>query len=425
MNLKKVFKNAGILAGGDVIAALLGFISFGILARSLGVNSLGLFSVIITYVTLVDKFVNFQSWQALIKYCDNKKNDKSKFDALLSFGLFIDIFSAVLAFFISIILCEFIASFFKWNQETLNLIKVYSLVILFNIEGTPTAIFRISNKFIFFSNKAVITSTLKLLFFILCWLCSFKIQHYVYSTMVAQIIGYFFFFFKAISYANLRPWKYFLKKNIITIRNENPKFLSFLLISNIQSTLKLTTSLIDVLLVSKFLGNSVVGLLQLTKQFSKIFKQISSPLYKSIYPELTSLWNSNKFKEFNNLIFRSTKIMTLFSICVYIIFVLSGKYAIVYYVGEDFVRGYYLMLYYFVGVLIFASTFSFTPAFLAMNKPIIPLITTSLSSLLFVIIFFLTYEELDYLSIGISFTGMTLFWVIQNVIIFNYKIKNL
>ena len=36
MNLKKVFKNAGILAGGDVIAALLGLISFSILARSLG-----------------------------------------------------------------------------------------------------------------------------------------------------------------------------------------------------------------------------------------------------------------------------------------------------------------------------------------------------------------------------------------------------
>ena len=59
MNLKKVFKNAGILAGGDVIAALLVLISFSILARSLGVNTLGLFSVIITFVTLVDKFFNF------------------------------------------------------------------------------------------------------------------------------------------------------------------------------------------------------------------------------------------------------------------------------------------------------------------------------------------------------------------------------
>lgn len=425
MNLKKVFKNAGILAGGDVIAALLGFISFSILARSLGVNTLGLFTVIITYVTLVDKFVNFQSWQALIKYCDKIKDDKSKFDSLLSFGLLIDLVSAFLAFFISITLCKFIGSFFNWNQETINLIKIYSFVILFNIEGTPTAIFRIGNKFIYFSKKAIITSILKLFFFILCWLYSFEIQYYIYSTLVAQIIGYLFFFFKALKYSNLRPWKYLNKKNIEIVLDKNPKFLNFILASNIQSSLKLTTSLLDVLLVSKFIGNSAVGLLQLTKQFSKIFKQISSPLYKSIYPELTSLWNLNKFKEFKFLIFKSMKIMTIFSISVYIIFLLIGKYAIVYYVGEDFVGSYNLMLYYFIGVLIFASTFSFTPAFMAMNLPKIPLITTFLSSLLFVIIFFLTYKELGYLSIGVSFASMTLFWVFLNAIIFNYKMKNL
>ena len=425
MNLSKVFKNAGILAGGDFIAALFGLISFGILARSLGVNTLGLFSVIITYVTLVDKFVNFQSWQALIKYCDKIKNDKSKFDSLLSFGLFIDLVSAFVAFFISITLCEFISSFFNWNQETINLIKVYSLAILFNIEGTPTAIFRIGNKFIYFSKKAIIISILKLLFFIIGWMYSFEIQYYIYSTLVAQIIGYLFFFLKALKYSNLRPAKYLNKKNIKTVLDNNPKFLNFILMSNIQSSLKLSTSLVDVLLVSKFVGNTAVGLLQVTKQFTKIFKQVSSPLYKSIYPELTSLWNLDKLKEFKFLITRSMKIMTIFSISVYIIFLLIGKYAIVYYVGEDFVGSYNLMLYYFIGVLLSASTFPFSPAFLAMNSPKIPLITTFLSSSLFIIIFFFTYKELGYLAIGVSFASMTLFWVFQNAIIFNYKMKNL
>ena len=53
-NISRVFKNAGILASGDIIAAILGLISFGVLGRSLGVSSLGAFSVIITYVTLID-----------------------------------------------------------------------------------------------------------------------------------------------------------------------------------------------------------------------------------------------------------------------------------------------------------------------------------------------------------------------------------
>ena len=167
MHLKKVFKNAGILAGGDIISAILGIFSFGILARSLGVNSLGLFTVVVTYVTLIDKFVNFQSWQSLIKYCDKIKNDKTKFDKLLSFGLFIDLISAFVAFIISFFLCEFISLFFDWNPQTINLIKIFSFVILFNIEGTPTAIFRIANKFIIFSKKTIIIALIKLIFYLL------------------------------------------------------------------------------------------------------------------------------------------------------------------------------------------------------------------------------------------------------------------
>jgi hypothetical protein len=52
------------------------------------------------------------------------------------------------------------------------------------------------------------------------------------------------------------------------------------------------------------------------------------------------------------------------------------------------------------------------------------LITTFLSSIIFVLFFFFTYKEFGYLSIGISFTIMTLFWLLQNSILFYNKIKN-
>ena len=425
MHLNKVFKNAGILVSGDVIAAVLGFFSFGILARSVGVNNLGIFTVIITYVTLIDMFVNFQSWQALIKYCDKIKSDKSRFDGLLSFGMFIDLISALVAFFISINLCVFVASFFSWNQETINLIKIFSIGILFNIEGTPTAIFRMTNRFVIFSKKAIIMAALKLVLYIVGWLHSFEIEYYIYSTLAAQITGNIYFVSKALNYSNLRPLIYLYKKNINAVLYNNPKFLNFILISNIQSTLKLSTSLVDVLLVSKYVGNSAVGLLQVAKQFTKIFTQISSPLYKSIYPEFTSLWNLNKIKEFKFLFFKSIKIMTIFSLVIYVLFVIFGKFVIINYVGQEFVNSYNLMLFYFVGVLISTSSFPLSPAFLAMNLPKIPLITTLFSSLIFITTFFFTYSDLGYLSIGVSFSIMTIFWLLQNSIIFYYKMKHL
>lgn len=427
MYLNKVFKNAGILASGDFIAAVLGFISFGIIGRSLGVEGLGSFSVIVTYVTLVDKFVNFQSWQALIKYCSKLKVDNKDYNSiqLLSFGLLIDIISALLAFFISITLCSYLADFFNWNNDYLNLIKLYSIVILFNIEGTPTAIFRIRNKFWYFSEKAVIISIIKLILFAFVWLFSSEISNYLYATMLAQMIGYSYFLFNSFKYVSLTPFRYFIKDNVKLILSKNPNFLSFIFTTNIQTSLKLTTSLVDTLIVSKFIGNSAVGVLQVTKQFSKIFTQVSSPLYKSIYPELASLWELNKIVEFKNLIKKSIKYATILSFSIYFLFALFGKYIITSYVGFEFINSYYLMLIYFVGIVIQVSTFPISPAFLAMGLPKIPLKTTLVSSLTFLVCFYFIYEIFGYLAIGVSFAIMTIVWLLQNSIIFYYKMKNL
>ena len=427
MKIKKVFKNAGILASGDFFAAILGFISFGIIGRTLGTSNLGVFSVIITYVTLIDKFVNFQSWQALIKYGSKLSfvNDKHNYNKLFSFGLFIDIASAILAFLISIILCTYLSSFFKWDNNTLNLIKIYSIVILFNIEGTPTAIFRIDNKYLFFTKRAKITSIIKMLLFVICCSYSLKIDYFIYSTLLAQALGSIYFVSKALNYTNLNPLPFFKKSNIKYVLKRNPRILNFLIISNIQTSLKLSTTLVDTLLVNKFLGNSATGLFQVVKQFTKVFSLISSPLYKSIYPELTSLWESNNTKEFKVLIINGVKYGTLISFATYFLFAIFGKYIIGIYIGPEFVESYFIMLYYFLGVVILVSTFPFSPAILAMGFPKIPLKITFISSLSFITSFFLLYEKFNHLTIGISYLITSIVWLIFNFYFFKTKLKQL
>ena len=50
------------------------------------------------------------------------------------------------------------------------------------------------------------------------------------------------------------------------------------------------------------LGNAATGLYKMAKQFAKIFTQVSQPLYKSIYPELTKLWGNRQVNEFKEII---------------------------------------------------------------------------------------------------------------------------
>ena len=81
-SFRLLFKNAGTLLSGNMIAWILGLITFAITARILGPTQFGIFVLITTYVTIVDKILNFQSWQALIKYgaevLEKKNNDSFK-----------------------------------------------------------------------------------------------------------------------------------------------------------------------------------------------------------------------------------------------------------------------------------------------------------------------------------------------------------
>ena len=82
---KKLFKNTGLLIGGDTVSAVLGVLTFAITARALGAEKLGMLVLIDAYVRIVDKLVNFQSWQFMIKYGSDtlSAKDSSGFKAIV------------------------------------------------------------------------------------------------------------------------------------------------------------------------------------------------------------------------------------------------------------------------------------------------------------------------------------------------------
>ena len=101
---KKLFKNTGLLIGGDTVSAVLGVLTFAITARALGTEKLGMLILIDAYVRIVDKLINFQSWQFIIKYGSDAltAKDPSGFKALVKLGTIVDGFTAVIGCGVSV-----------------------------------------------------------------------------------------------------------------------------------------------------------------------------------------------------------------------------------------------------------------------------------------------------------------------------------
>ena len=67
-SLNKVLKNAGILLSGNMGANVFGLLSVAIFTHSQGAVIFGYYVLFLTFIEIIDKIFNFQTWQAFIKF---------------------------------------------------------------------------------------------------------------------------------------------------------------------------------------------------------------------------------------------------------------------------------------------------------------------------------------------------------------------
>ncbi|WP_158222411.1 oligosaccharide flippase family protein [Tamilnaduibacter salinus] len=85
---KKLISNASVLLSGGLLVSLLGVVSVVLVARQLGPETFGIFALLTSTVLVVDRLVNFQSWQAVVRYGSKLHKDGDpmprNFEAIVS-----------------------------------------------------------------------------------------------------------------------------------------------------------------------------------------------------------------------------------------------------------------------------------------------------------------------------------------------------
>lgn len=146
---RRLLKNSSQLLGGSIAKSALGFGAVLLAARGLGPEKYGFLALIQAYVTIIDKLVNFQSWQALIKYGADtlEENDPTNFKKLIKFRTFLDAGSALLGTLVAIGVGWVLGVWGAHSPQFTWLMMGYSGVVLFNLIGTPKAILRLFDRF--------------------------------------------------------------------------------------------------------------------------------------------------------------------------------------------------------------------------------------------------------------------------------------
>jgi len=428
--LRRFLKNAAILFSGNIVSSIFGLASMAITARALGVKKFGILVLIVTYVGIVDKLVNFQSWQAIIKYGADllEENKKEKFKLIIKFGFLLDCTTALLGAMIAASIAWFVGQWMVWNNETVIMTALYSVTIIFNISGTPTAILRLFDKFNKIACRGIIASGIKLFGVLIAFSFEAKIWIFLLVWGVVDILGKMILLYFGYQELVQKEFHNFIQADLKNITKRFKGIWGFVITTNLNSSIRMATRELDVMLIASMLGPTSVGLYKIAKQFSLVIQRTIEPMYQSIFPELAKLISKGAIKDFIRFSVRSSVLAFVFAIGIWLVFYFFGDIVIIMTVGSDYLNAINVMLWYMFAIVLAASAFPLQPAMLSIGLPHITFWVHIISTMVYFSALFFLVKKIGLVGAGISYFIYYFVWsflmlVIEFIVIHRMIIK--
>lgn len=368
--LRRRIGHIGHLLAGNYLAALLSLLAVTITARSLGSLNYGMLALTITYTRAIERFISFQSWQPVIKYgaALSERDDHHALRALYKFGLLLDISAGLAAWLVGVTLALLAGALFGWDERTIRLVLVYCTVLLFNINGLPTAALRLAGRFQLVAYGQVLSATVRIL---LCGLAAFMggdLILFASIWMATQILGALVFLFTGMRELRRRGVRGMLRAPLRGITTRFPGLWGFAWSANLSLTLRASIYQLDVLLVGALAGPAAAGLYHMAKQMGKLAQQAGVQVQAVVYPDVSRLWAKQAIGEFRRAIFQTEAMLATFGLFIFLLVFFWAEPLLRWTAGPEFVAAAPLLTVQLGAVMLALSGSAVNSALLAMGR---------------------------------------------------------
>ena len=399
---------------GNVITAGIDLVSLAVTARALGPELFGVLVLVQTYARFVDQFVNFQSWQAIIKYGADTLIAKcpGDFRSLVKLGTSLDVIGSLLGTTVAISSVYWASGWFEWDDSIVLMAAIYSLTILFSLSATPTAVLRLFDRFKVLAWQRVISATIRMAALLVAWIAGAGIWEFFIVWMVAQILD--FLFLLALGWRELRKQGYgdALFASLDRIRSKFPGFWKFVITTNLTGSIKLGVREVDVLIIGAVLGSTATGIYKVAKQFASIPMRFGDPIEQVVYPEMARLWAEGKVVPFRQMLIRVGALCGLGGIAIWLGFLLLGQWVLRVTVGPEYISAYKILLVYMLGINIYLFGIAFRAAILSMGHPERSLQIHILSTLIYLGVLALLLGPIELMGAAIAQIAFKSVWFV-------------
>jgi O-antigen/teichoic acid export membrane protein len=420
--LRVLARNAITLLGGNVASSLFTIVAMVLVARSLQPVEFGVFSLITAFVFVVDGLVNFQSWQAVVKFGAERivESDGTRLSHLLRITFFLDMLCAMIGAAIGASSAFLLRNLLGWDMDTAQLGAVFSMVILARATGTATGLLRLVSKYGFLAMQQVVLGFSRLVLVCAAYFVHGSLGLFLLAWGVSEVIANLYLLGGAWREYSQRGLFHVTPMSRCEVRKDLRQLWGFVWTTNIHSSVKLAIRELDVLMLGAFAGPRAAGLYKMAKQVGLIFGKAVGPLYQAVYPELASFAVMKDRGQFVAMCVRPAIVVSLVFIAILVAFYFFGEVTIRVTVGVSYVAAFPAALVYLLGSLLSAATFTLHPAVLAMGDARGSLKVLVSSTVIYISIF--PYMTTNHGVIGASW-AYVVFYLVWSILML-YVVSN-
>lgn len=404
---RNLVKNASWLFSGGLVISVFSSAEAVILARFLGIDQFGLFSLIIAYVGIVNEVVDFKSSEAGIRYVGEawERGEKNRALSFIKLFYIFDFMVGVVALGACVVFAGVANDLFIQSEEALGFVLIYSLSILVsNVNRTSEAFLRVFDRFRIVAFVRVLRVGLRVILVCLCLFLGFGIE----GVLVSYVIATFVFFValqvtvsQVLRQAGLKSWVGAKTENLGLVISE---IRSFVLTSTVVGFLGNAFSRqFPVLLLGHFTGHEAAGLYKVATIFSRVIIKLRDPLNQAIYPSLVAAQQSrNSLSDFARIVSASVKHAMKFFLPVGAVFFLFASELILIFFGAEYQPAAMAMRIIVISEVLSGFYFWIDGVELALDRIRRRMVRVALCSALYVTALFLLVPSYSYQGAAIA-----------------------
>lgn len=351
--INRIVKNSSIILSGNVASSALGFVSFAIMASSLGPELLAYFALAQVYARIMNDLFNVQTWESLIKF--GASQDEGRLLArTIKTNVLIDVLSALFAFALAIFVIKEIGAKLGWNETLIELAYFYSFVIPLTLTTLTIGVPRLFDKFAVIAKIQFSMAVVKLISISVISYLGGDFRAFIATYVIVDVLINVCLIIYSLILLNRKRILNWGQTDIYLNREQ----IKFLWWTNLRTIVRIPVRQLDILIINQVMSMNAVGIYKAYKEIVGVISRLGDPINQAIYPEYAKLLGREKSTDTVSITKSVIGILSCIAILMVIVFLVGGEWLIGSLFGGEYLA--LISVFYLLAVL-YCISFLLTP----------------------------------------------------------------